>query len=204
MPDISLEEQDDEVKLILVLRSWAVARQKREVTIIFDGGLPGGYQQRLSTSSINVIFAAEGRSADALLISRIKKVPNPPEYTLVSSDRTIQAAAAALNMTVLSSEAFIKMLREEHNPPPQVTPQKPDEAALSSAEVEEWLALFGPQPEVKPPPKAVRRKKPAARKPKSEAANQDRSPTTAKSGERKLSQDELEEWFDLFKGKKGG
>ena len=39
LPDISLEDPDDEVKLILVLRSWAVARRRREVTVIFDGGL---------------------------------------------------------------------------------------------------------------------------------------------------------------------
>ena len=198
MPDISLKDPDDEVKLILVLRSWAVARRKREVTLFFDGGLPGGYQQRLSTSRINVVFASEGRTADSLLIGRIKKVPNPPEFTLVSSDRAIQSAAASRKMPTLSSDEFVKILAEVEEPPPKPKPDPSDDPVLSADEVSEWLEMFGPEPELKPPPKPVRRKKTAAKKKKIEPTNQDRSPTTAKSGERKLSPNEVDEWLDLF------
>lgn len=202
LPDISLEDPDDEIKLLLLLKSWAVARHKREVTVIFDGGLPGGYQQRLSTSRINVIFAREGQTADTLLIRRIKKAPNPPEYTLVSSDRAVQAAAAARKMAVLSSADFVQLLGEKEERPPSPKIEEAEEPSLSSEEVAEWLTLFGPEPEIKPPPKPVRpKKKTAAKKTKAAAAPQDRSPTTAKSGERKLSQDELDEWLELF-GKK--
>jgi predicted RNA-binding protein with PIN domain len=207
VPDISLEDPDDEVKLILLLKSWAVARHKREVTVIFDGGLPGGYQQRLSTSRINVIFASAGQTADTLLTRRIKKVPNPPEYTLVSSDRAVQGAAAARKMAVLSSEAFVELLVKKEERPLQPKVEESDNPALSSEEVAEWLELFGPEPELKPEPKPVRRKKTAEKKTTPDAAQQDRSPTgqsptTAKSGERKLSQDEVDEWLELF-GKRG-
>jgi predicted RNA-binding protein with PIN domain len=203
IPDISLEDPDDEVKLILVLRSWAVPRRKREVTVIFDGGLPGGYQQRLSTTRINVVFASGGRTADSLLIDRIKKVANPPEYTLVSGDRAIQSAAAARKMAVLSSEEFVKVLLEVEAPPPQPQVKESDEPLLSTGEVAEWLALFGPEPELKPPPKPVRRKKTAAKKPKTDPTSQGSSPTTAKSGERKLSRDEVDDWLDLFQNRDG-
>lgn len=200
MPDISLEDPDDEVKLILVLRSWAVARRKREVTVIFDGGLPGGYRQRLSSSRINVVFASEGRTADSLLISRIKKVPNPPEYTLVSSDRVVQTAANRRKMAVLTSEEFAQKLIEKEEPSPKPIVEESDEPALSPKEVEEWLELFGPEPEIKPPPKPARRKNTAAKKTKPGQTEQDKSPATAKKGERKLSRDEVDEWMDLFRG----
>jgi predicted RNA-binding protein with PIN domain len=200
LPDISLEDPDDEIKLILVLRSWAVARRKREVTVVFDGGLPGGYEQRLSTSRIHVVFAPEGQTADAILIGRVKKVPNSPEYTLVSSDRAVRAAAAARKMAVLTSDEFANLLSEVETPP-EPEPQAADDPVLSSEEVAEWLDLFGPEPELKPPPKPVRRKKTAARKKKSDPASVDRSPTTAKSGDRKLSRDEVDEWLDLFQNR---
>ena len=199
LPDISLEDPDDEVKLILLLRSWAVARRKREVTVVFDGGLPGGYEQRLSTSRIQVVFAPEGQTADSLLISRVKKVPNPPEYTLVSSDRAVQAAATARKMAVLSSAEFAEIIAAKESPPPK--PQESDDPVLSSDEVAEWLDLFGPEPEVSPPPRPVRRKKSTARKKDAGPKNEDRSPTTAKSGDRKLSRDEVDEWFDLFQNR---
>lgn len=203
MPDISLDDPDDEIKLILVLKSWAVARHKRVVTVIFDSGLPGGYQQRLSTSQINVVFAPEGRTADSLLIHRIKKIPNPPEYTLVSSDRMIQAAAKRRKMLFLTSAEFAEKLVEKEKPTPKPKPTESDEPALSSDEVAQWLELFGPEPEIKPEPKPVRRKTAIKKKPAADPAQQDKSPRTAKRGERKLSRDEVDEWLDLFGGGKG-
>ncbi len=196
MPDISLDDPDDEVKLILRLKSWAVARRKRKVTVIFDGGLPGGYEQRLSTSQINVIFAPEGRTADSLLIRRIKKVPNPPEYTLVSSDRMIQEAAKARKMRFITSAEFTQKLTEKEQPAPKPIKQPADEPALSSDEIAQWLELFGPEPEIEPP-KPVRRKT-AVKKKKADPTPPDTSPTTAKRGERKLSQDEVDQWLNLF------
>ena len=61
LPDISLDDPNDEIELILRLKSWASASPKRKVTVYFDGGLPGGIEQRLSTSDIKVIFAPEGK-----------------------------------------------------------------------------------------------------------------------------------------------
>jgi predicted RNA-binding protein with PIN domain len=206
-PDISLDDPDDEIKLILVLKSWAVARRKREVTVIFDRGLPGGFQQRLSSSRINVVFASQGETADSLLIRRIKQLRNPSEYILVSSDQAIQTAAGSRRLAYLASEEFAgELVKKEPSPPPAAEKlDKTDEPSLTQEEVTEWLDLFGPVPEPKPETaeKAVRRRKTAAEKPPSPSAQEtkssDHSPGTAKRGDRKLSREEVDEWLDLFK-----
>lgn len=141
MPDISLDDPNDEAKLVLRLRSWTASGRKRRVTVIFDGGLPGGEARHLSSGPVKVLFATAGRPADALLKSRVGKVSNPPEYTLVSSDREVRAAATARRMPLLSAEQFARRLR---------TPEREDDGMarpganrLSDEEVAEWLHIFG-------------------------------------------------------------
>ncbi len=77
MPEIHLDDPDDEVKLVLRLRSWAAGGAKRRVTVIFDHGLPGGVEKGLSSGPVKVIFAPAGRTADSLLIRRIKHSQKP-------------------------------------------------------------------------------------------------------------------------------
>lgn len=197
IPDINLNDPNDEVELILRLKSWTAANPKRKVTVYFDGGLPGGIEQRLSTSGIKVIFAPEGKTADALIISYIQKIPNPPEFTLVTSDQQIIAAVQNRRLRHLRSETFAaqmgqdKQKRMSPSPPPQS-----DEPQISDSEVTEWLELFGPEPEIlkksepqRPPtPKATPKHKPKPR----------RSMQELKRTNKKLDDDELSEWLDIF------
>ncbi len=113
MPDIDLDDPDDEVKLILQLRSWSARARKRKVTVIFDRGLPGGEEKGLSSGQVKVIFAPAGRSADSLLISRIRSVKNAAEYTLVSSDQKIIRMAEARRMLFWRSETFAIRMNQE-------------------------------------------------------------------------------------------
>lgn len=202
MQTMSLEDPDDEAKLVLRLRSWSAASRKRQVTVIFDAGLPSGMDKRLSTSQVTVVFAPMDSTADALLIKRINKMRNPAEYVVVSSDRAVLAVAAARRVPSLVSEAFAVHLEEkaeEPAAPPQ--PEKPENSA--AGEVEEWLTLFGPVPERKPPPAPV--------KPAQETAAPAKPPpapprppglTVMKESERKLTADEVDDWMNLFqKGK---
>ena len=122
IPDIDLNDPNDEIELILRLKSWAAASRKRKVTVYFDGGLPGGVEQRLSTSDIKVIFAPEGKTADSFIIKRIRKLQNPAEYTLVTSDQQIIADAEKRRLPYVRSEKFAaKMSQDKQNrvaPPP--------------------------------------------------------------------------------------
>ena len=145
--DIHLDDPDDEVKLVLRLRSWSARGRKRKVTVIFDQGLPGGEDRGLSTGKVKVIFSPGGRSADSLLLSRIAKVKNPSEYTLVSSDKTIIRFAEKRRLTVLRSEDFaLRMDQQREQQRVGSTAEPIDDPQLSADELSMWLAMFNEEP----------------------------------------------------------
>jgi predicted RNA-binding protein with PIN domain len=137
---ISLADPDDEARLVALLRRWTAAGRQRKVTVIFDGGIPGGRERALSSGPVEVVFAPAGRPADDLLLARIRRVRNPAEHTLVSSDRKLVEAAAARRMGRVASAAFAAELEAPAVAP---APADPREGAPSADEVAEWLALFG-------------------------------------------------------------
>lgn len=202
MPDISLEDPDDEVQLVLRLRSWAAQRKKRKVTVIFDGGMPGGKDVKLSTPSVRVIFAQEGRTADALLMVRIGKAKHAGEWTAVSSDNQILEAAKKKKMPIIKSEKFAtKLRRRDQEEAPQVDPK--DNPHVSNEEVAEWLDLFGPVPERKAVAKSLKKKKKKAAKPTAQERKKSfdkKDWSKAKRDDVALSEDDVSDWLDLFGG----
>ncbi|MEM7336483.1 MAG: NYN domain-containing protein [Chloroflexota bacterium] len=203
MPDISLADPDDEVQLVFRLRGWTAQRKKRKVTVIFDGGLPGGKDVKLSTPSVRVIFAQEGRTADSLLIARIFKAKNPGEFTAVSSDNQIIEAAKQKRMPLLKSENFVmKMGQQAIEKRIMDTAVEDKTPHVSQEEVNEWLELFGPVPERPPAPKPTKKKKLVAKQTaqqrKKAFAKKDWS--KAKHDDVSLSDDDISEWLDLFGG----
>jgi predicted RNA-binding protein with PIN domain len=202
IPDLSLDQEHDELELALKLKSWASASRKRQLTVVFDKGMLGGMARMLSNRDVTVIFAPQGQTADSLLIGRIKQVKNPPEYTLVSSDQQIIAAAKKRKMRHILSEEFVERLGYDERLIVQSeaveASDKPDDAVLSEAEVNEWLDLFGPVPErPKTPPKRLK-KKPAAPAPEPSKPKKRQPLTAAKSGDRELDEQEVAEWLALF------
>jgi hypothetical protein len=203
LPDIDLSDPDDEIQLILKLRQWTAVSLKRVVTVYFDGGIPGGHSVNLSNSQVKVIFVSQGKTADSLLIARINRVKNPPEYRLVTSDQEIINTANQRKMKHIRSERFAMRLgrdKEERTlPGPTVTD---DDPLISDAEVAQWLDLFGPVDE-----KALhRRPKPippnrAIPEPEPEPEEPDLTPKPPASTDREnpeLSDEELREWLTLF------
>lgn len=144
LPDIDLADPDDEVKLILKLRSFA-GRVGKKLTVVFDSGLPAGYEKTLSTPSVQVHFAPNNSSADAVIINMIRKASNPAGWILVTSDTMVADTGRQRKMQVITAQQFAQTL----NAPPtkkkshQAIPTTKAEPRLSKAEVEEWLRLFG-------------------------------------------------------------
>lgn len=147
LPDIDLDDPDDEAKLVEKLRRFS-ARTGKRCTVVFDGGLPGGFSRELSKGPVQVFFAAAQQSdADTLLRARIGKVRHPGGWTVVSSDREVQRAAEAQGMKALSSQDFAAQMgaalgEEAALKATDGADDKPAEEWLDPTEVEEWLRFF--------------------------------------------------------------
>jgi predicted RNA-binding protein with PIN domain len=138
LPDLRLDDPDDEAKLVIRLRTYS-ARTGKRVTVVFDRGLPGGRSWELSGGGVETIFAPTGRTADGILCERIRQARDPRGITVVTSDHQVIAAARAVGARVLRSGEFVAQLGARR------TVEAPDEGQdvhLSDKEVEEWLQMF--------------------------------------------------------------
>ncbi len=152
LPDIALDDPDDEGKLVLKLRGWA-AHENRHILLVFDGGMPGGFSRELSSGDLEVVFAARQRStADRVIMERLSRLPDAPNWTVVSSDYEVLDAATAARARTETSQDFAARF----GPLPAPPEEKPERVA--PAEVAEWLEVFEP-----PAPPAPREKKPPRR-----------------------------------------
>ncbi len=149
MPNISLDEQDDEAQLVMALRRYATTSRKRSVIVVFDHGVYG-HPLKLDGYGITCYFARSPQDADTQLINRIGAIQRPREWRVITSDRAVARAAADRGVKVISSVEFA---RELSAPPPSRRPaakEKAEDVRLSAAEVNEWLRMFGEEPDPTP------------------------------------------------------
>jgi len=140
MPDISLEDPDDEAKLVSRLKAYCSRTHKR-ATVVFDQGLPGGTSHVLSSSVVKAIFAPAGRVADGILKERIRKSRDPQGLIVVTSDHEVARAAEARRARVIRSEDFARQIESSSSGEISGGAGKPG-ATLGEDEVSEWLRLF--------------------------------------------------------------
>jgi hypothetical protein len=80
-----------------------------------------------------------GDSADNAIRNRLNRLgKNARNWTVISSDRQVQAEARAVHAEVTSSDVFAAMLKQARNS----APKSGAERSLSPQEVEDWLKLF--------------------------------------------------------------
>ena len=139
LPDMSLDDPNDEALLVQKLAGFC-ARTGKTCLVVFDHGLPGG-SSRMSTRSVQVVFASGRSTADRVMIERINKIPDVKGWIVVSSDRDVLGVARANRMGSLHSEEFARLL--EAPPPKVVDAGEATDVKLSEAEVDEWLDVFG-------------------------------------------------------------
>ncbi|RLC84845.1 MAG: hypothetical protein DRI37_08600 [Chloroflexi bacterium] len=211
LPDIDLGEPDDEAKLVLKLRAWA-GHERRKATVVFDGGLPGGLSRNLSGGGLEVVFAARDYTiADRIIMERLRRLRDAPNWTVVSSDHEVMDAARRAGARVLTSQEFAARLA----PAPRAPHEKPERVA--PAEVTEWLRVFGDATESVPqkPPPAGRREAqppPPRRRPAPRGRtiaeqlgrpvppSRDAAPGARQAPEKPtdVSEAEIAEWLEVF------
>ena len=135
---LSLRSLDDELQLVAQLQIYCRAERK-QVEVFFDGA-PAGQAQTRKLGLVSAHFVRLGQTADSAIRARLKTLGRAARnWTVVSSDRQVQAEARAAGATVVSSDAFAEQVTECMRAPAQTSEH---EAGMSDAEVEEWLRLF--------------------------------------------------------------
>jgi hypothetical protein len=136
MPGINLDDADDEERLLVKLRQYR-ARTRRKITVVFDPGPAFNLASKRSKGGITIQYAGSGKTADDVIINRLRKARNPKQILVVTSDQAIERVARQVQARVMSSTDFAQAL----NAPPAGTKTK-TEVSLSKEEVDEWLAIF--------------------------------------------------------------
>lgn len=140
IPGMHLTDLDDEVRLIQLVQEYCRLR-RNNAELFFDGALPG--MPGVKTGGlVHVHGIQKGLTADQAMIEFLSaKGKAAKNYTLVSSDRRVQAEAHSLGCTVISSDQFSAELV---NTLSKISEQKKtQDKPLSAAEVDEWLDVFG-------------------------------------------------------------
>ena len=134
---LRLDSLDDEMELIPVLQEFA-RLGRHEVEVYFDGA-PAPHAGTRKLGTVTAHFVPLGTTADTAIRQRLKKMGRSVKsWTVVTSDRQVQADARAAQAEVISSDAFVGALKNARNSAPKPT----NDRALSKQEVDDWLKLF--------------------------------------------------------------
>ena len=134
---LRLDSLDDEMELIAVLQEFC-RLDRRQVEVYFDGA-PAPHAGTRKLGTVTAHFVPLGTTADNAICKRLKKMgKSAKNWTVISSDRQVQAEARAVQADVISSDSFAVTLKQARNTAPKPT----NERKLSSQEVDDWLKLF--------------------------------------------------------------
>ncbi|HVN56087.1 MAG TPA: NYN domain-containing protein [Anaerolineaceae bacterium] len=153
---LSLNEIDDEQELIHRLQAFC-RRERKTVEVFFDRA-PAGYAGTRAYGPVKAHFVRQGRTADEAIRLRLGQLGKTAAgWTVVSSDRQVQAEARRARAQILSSEEFARMLPAAGEGKQELarksSAKSKDNDGLSAEELREWLELFGgdEEPERKSP-----------------------------------------------------
>ena len=140
IPGLSLSDIDDENQLIKVLQEFC-RRSRKKVEVYFDNAPPGQLRTR-NYGVVTARFVRAGQTADDAIRTRLERMGRAARnWSVVSSDRAVQASAKAAKAQVISSEVFAKEIIGIEDD--FLESGDLEDSALSSDEVDDWLEIFG-------------------------------------------------------------
>jgi predicted RNA-binding protein with PIN domain len=135
---LRLDSLDDELELIRLLQEFC--RLSRSQAEIYFDNAPAGQPAKRKHGLVTALFVRRPLIADEAIHERIRKLgASAKNWTVVSSDRRVQAEARAARVKVTSSDEFARQVRQTL----QNEPAAAGESAMSDQELKEWLELFG-------------------------------------------------------------
>jgi predicted RNA-binding protein with PIN domain len=140
LPDIRLDEEDDETRLIERLAAFCRKKQK-QVEVYFDKAAPGR-AGKFRLGAVTAIFVTSGSTADAAIARRLDQLGRTARnWIVVTSDNAVQSAARSARARIVSAQAFSVELDAVDSRDPG------EEIKFEDDEVDAWLRLFGEDPE---------------------------------------------------------
>ena len=136
--DISLDDPDDEARLLSKLRSFC-AHTGRKVFVYFDRRAPG-IQDPPTAGGVIVHFVTSPRTADDAIRAHLRRLGREARnWTVVSSDREVQLAAKQAGARTQTSADFASSLTSSD----QVVEKSEKPAPpYSREELASWERLF--------------------------------------------------------------
>ena len=140
LPGLSLSDADDELRLSELLQGYC-RRVRKRVEVYFDNA-PTGQTRKRTFGLVTAYFVSRGRTADDAIRERLASLGlRAKNWTVVSSDRGVQAEVRAVQARVMTSEAFAsRLLLAMDESADEVG--KPADVSLTEEEVQSWLQVF--------------------------------------------------------------
>ncbi|SRR6266498_756162 len=134
---LRLDSMDDEMELVAILQEFYTQSHK-QIDVYFDGA-PAPQAGTRKLGAITAHFVRLGTTADDAIRNRLKTLgKSAKNWTVVSSDRQVQAEANAMRAEVISSDSFAVTLKQTR----ASAPKSDGDRKLSHDEVEEWMRIF--------------------------------------------------------------
>ena len=135
---LRLDSLDDELDLIRLLQEFC--RLSRSQAEVYFDNAPAGQPAKQKHGMVTALFVRKPDIADEAIYQRIRKLGlSAKNWTVVSSDRRVQAEARSTKAKILSSDEFARQVRLTlQNKPPSA-----GESAMDEKEINDWLKLFG-------------------------------------------------------------
>lgn len=141
MPGLNLDDLDDEQRLIEILQEFCTQNSK-EVEVFFDQSSTGQGKARVH-GRVTARYIGAHETADQAIARRLKNLNREAaNWSVVSSDREVQAAAKRARARIVPSNEFSGQLSKPASKTEDFTDEK-----LSKDEVDEWMELFGEKKE---------------------------------------------------------
>lgn len=136
---LDINALDDEDELLTRLNEYCRLSRRGNLEVYFDNAPPGVAESR-KVGLVTAHFVRRPLIADEAIRQRLKKLGRSARnWSVVSSDRQVQADARAAGAAVISSDEFAATVTDtlRVGPPPQAKP-----SGMSERELNEWLSLF--------------------------------------------------------------
>jgi len=140
IPGLHLSEIDDEMRLVEMLQEYCRLTRK-QVEVFFDNAPPGQPRAR-NFGNVIARFVRSGQTADQAIRDKLHRLGGEARnWTVVSSDHQVQAAARAARAAVVPAETFSRQMREILDSSPRRSAAADN--GLSTEEVDDWMKIFG-------------------------------------------------------------